>query len=614
MWHLKMKAGIFKKPIFWLALLASLGLAFLAVSLFVGGGETGGEIVDNQGGATDVTGSNGDEDDSDDDNDDNGDDGDDAVQFADPVDDWEYEDLDEESDPYRSTTTGSPSVAADAGSIGFSVGGAKDIDNFRRNVEADYLPSPADISHEGLFYDYFFETGPAQACEELFCPSYATAVSADPFSDQEEHFLAVGLNSNIKAEDFERKKLNLVVVMDISGSMSGTLDQYYYDRLKDPFFTSPVPRSEELLSKMEVANRSLVALLERLEPEDRLGIVLFDDSAHVAKDLRFVGETDMEAIKGHILEVSPRGGTNMEAGYRAGSELFGEYRDSPGEGYENRVIFLTDAMPNTGATGKSELAELASDNSGANVFTTFIGIGLDFNAELVGAITQTRGANYFSVHTDEEFEERLDEGFEYMVTPLVFDLSLKLEAEGYDIRAVYGSPEADLATGEIMKVSTLFPSLRVDGQTRGGLILLHLGKLSNQTEMSLEVSYNDRSGESHQNRQTIDFPSEAHYANGGIHKGIVLARQVNLLRDWLNHEAHSAEPDIDYTEIGIPIIIEPGDLGYWERTSQPLKLSATWRPLISGLRDYIAGEIEVLDDSNLERELEMLDLILEQTE
>ena len=63
-----------------------------------------------------------------------------------------------------------------------------------------------------------------------------------------------------------------------------------------------------------------------------------------------------------------------------------------------------------------------------------------------------------------------------MVTPLVFDLSLKLESSGYDIKAVYGSPEADLATGEIMKVNTLFPSLTVDGETRGGLILLHLEK------------------------------------------------------------------------------------------------------------------------------------------
>ena len=30
-------------------------------------------------------------------------------------------------------------------------------------------------------------------CDQLFCPSYTTAVSPDPFSGQNEYFLSVGL-------------------------------------------------------------------------------------------------------------------------------------------------------------------------------------------------------------------------------------------------------------------------------------------------------------------------------------------------------------------------------------------------------------------------------------
>ena len=62
---------------------------------------------------------------------------------------------------------------------------------------------------------------------------------------------------------------------------------------------------------------------------------------------------------------------------------------------------------------------------------------------LIKRITKVRGANYYSVHSTKEFKTRMDDEFEYMVTPLVFDLQLSLTATGYEIEKVYGSPSAD---------------------------------------------------------------------------------------------------------------------------------------------------------------------------
>ena len=89
--------------------------------------------------------------------------------------------------------------------IGFAVGGAKDISNFRKNIENNYLPLPTDITYEGLFYEYFFETGEKELCQKLFCPSYTYAISKDPFSQEEDYYLLVGLNTGIKASEFQRK-------------------------------------------------------------------------------------------------------------------------------------------------------------------------------------------------------------------------------------------------------------------------------------------------------------------------------------------------------------------------------------------------------------------------
>ncbi len=37
-------------------------------------------------------------------------------------------------------------------------GGAQDIENFRKNIEAGYLPLPTDLKFEGLAKDYYFDT------------------------------------------------------------------------------------------------------------------------------------------------------------------------------------------------------------------------------------------------------------------------------------------------------------------------------------------------------------------------------------------------------------------------------------------------------------------------
>jgi len=41
---------------------------------------------------------------------------------------------------------------------------------------------------------------------------------------------AVGLDSGLQAADVKRKPLNLVILLDYSGSMSSSFDRYYYDQ------------------------------------------------------------------------------------------------------------------------------------------------------------------------------------------------------------------------------------------------------------------------------------------------------------------------------------------------------------------------------------------------
>ncbi|MFC2154254.1 VWA domain-containing protein [Candidatus Altiarchaeota archaeon] len=508
-----------------------------------------------------------------------------------------------------------------ASMMGFSVGGAKDINNFRRNIENNYLPLPSDMTYEGLYYDYYFDTGEKDICLELFCPSYTSAISRDPLSNESEYYLSVGLNSGIKERDFSRKKLNLVVVLDVSGSMSSPFNRYYYDGHDRRNFIEAEEDEDDDKSKMVVANKAVVGLLDHLRDDDRFGMVVFDSSAYLAKPLRIVGDTDMTAIKGHVLDLNPRGGTNMEAGYREGTALFEEYLGADLEEYENRIIFLTDAQPNTGVISESGLLGLTRENAENNIYTTFIGIGVDFNTELIEHITKIRGANYYSVHSASQFKTRMDDEFEYMVTPMVFNLVMTLDAAGYEIEKVYGSPEANEATGEIMKVNTLFPSKKDEKGTKGGLVLLKLRKTSPNPELRISVSYEDRGGQVDGSEVTFQLKDhkQDYYENGGIRKGILLSRYANLMIQWIKDERQSHQyrqeliPSVSIEEgITIPEPALQSRRSRWERSSIPLRVSDEYHDIFIDFKKHFEAEMEQIQDPTLLQEVEILEKIIKQ--
>lgn len=55
--------------------------------------------------------------------------------------------------------------------------------------------------------------------------------AANSSSTADDVFLAVGLDSGLT--DFKRPKLNLGIILDISGSMDSRFSDYYYDQFKD---------------------------------------------------------------------------------------------------------------------------------------------------------------------------------------------------------------------------------------------------------------------------------------------------------------------------------------------------------------------------------------------
>ena len=112
------------------------------------------------------------------------------------VDDWCFdpEEYVEETSKsiFSSSITSADAMleSATTNSLGLSVGGAKDVNNFRENIENDYFPLQSDITYEGIYYDYSFDTGnEGKEVDKMFYPTYSTAISKDPFSDNQEYYV-----------------------------------------------------------------------------------------------------------------------------------------------------------------------------------------------------------------------------------------------------------------------------------------------------------------------------------------------------------------------------------------------------------------------------------------
>ncbi|PKL51101.1 MAG: hypothetical protein CVV42_00635 [Candidatus Riflebacteria bacterium HGW-Riflebacteria-2] len=485
--------------------------------------------------------------------------------------------------------------------LGFAVGGAMDVLNFRENINEGYLPLPTAITTEGIYNEYFFDTGMKEGEEanQLFYPTYTAAVSRNPVTGELENYISVGLNSNLEVNEFKRRKLNLVVVLDISGSMSSQFNKYYNGGQAPKAGARSSADSNR--SILDIAGQNIINMLEHLNEDDNFSLVLFDDNAETPFSLNKVDENYKAQLRTYIQGLKPRGSTNMEKGIITGIQQYVNFKNEAAGDYENRIIFLTDAMPNTGAINSVDLMSLAAGAAKNRIHTTFIGVGLAFNSDLINRIATISGANYFSVQSSEEFRERLDENFNYMVCPLVYNLSFKLESTGYQIEKVYGSPEANAATGELMKVSCLFPSpTNEEGETRGGLILLRLKKTGHTGDLKLVVNYemNDGYPCSAEAKVAFEGAEAEYYENTGIRKGIMLARYAELMQNWISSERHAGgEMYARHREV-------------WENESVKLVASDDNRKLLQTFKSYMISEIQQINDLTLNREITLIDKVL----
>jgi Ca-activated chloride channel family protein len=172
----------------------------------------------------------------------------------------------------------------------------------------------------------------------------------------------------VNESDSKRPKLNLSIVLDRSGSMQG--------------------------NKIRQAREAAKYCIENLLSTDRLSTVIFDDEIDVLISSQQV--ENKEFLKSRIDKIFARNSTALhEAWVRGGLEVSNHL---DGDAI-NRVLLITDGQANVGETNADRIVSQAQQLAARGVSTSTIGIGDDFNEDLLMPMAEAGGGNAWHVET-----------------------------------------------------------------------------------------------------------------------------------------------------------------------------------------------------------------------
>jgi len=180
------------------------------------------------------------------------------------------------------------------------------------------------------------------------------------------------------ATPMQRAPLDVVVVLDRSGSMAG--------------------------APLAAVTEATAALLRLAGTDDRLGVVAFDSTAQMVLPL---GTHDAERDAHAVLALGPGGNTNLSGGWLKALEMLtADVRP----GAIRRIILLTDGHANAGITGVGQLAPLVKSGHLQGVTTSLIGFSDHYDEVLLAALADAgMGNDYWCAGPDQAAQVFTDE-------------------------------------------------------------------------------------------------------------------------------------------------------------------------------------------------------------
>jgi len=249
----------------------------------------------------------------------------------------------------------------------------------RRYLHDGHLPPEKAVRVEE-FVNYF-KYGYAAPQEDDF----AVYAEASPWKfgagRKNSFLLRLGLKAK-QVTDENRKPAILTFVIDVSGSMKRE-------------------------NRLGLVKKSLRMLVEKLKPQDRIGIAVYGSRGRKVMDYK--GLNEKAEILAAIDSLCPSGSTHAEEGIRIGYEMA---ESAYKKGHINRVILCSDGVANNGRTSAEQILEVIRRKTEKGITLSAIGFGMgNYNDVLMERLGDKGNGYYAYIDTIAEakriFEDNL---------------------------------------------------------------------------------------------------------------------------------------------------------------------------------------------------------------
>jgi secreted protein with Ig-like and vWFA domain len=207
----------------------------------------------------------------------------------------------------------------------------------------------------------------------------------------------VGIKGKEYSTD-ERPPLNLVFLIDTSGSMSSS-------------------------NRLPLVQKGLTELVEMLQPKDRVAIVTYAGDSRLV--LPSVSGQEKRAILDSINSLSAGGSTNGAGGIKMAYETARKYFSKEAQ---NRVILCTDGDFNVGTTSNNELEQMIGDEAKSGVFLTILGFGMgNYKDDRLKTLSMRGNGNYGYIDSLDECRKLLVEGLTGTLFAIAKDVKVQVD-------------------------------------------------------------------------------------------------------------------------------------------------------------------------------------------
>jgi len=205
------------------------------------------------------------------------------------------------------------------------------------------------------------------------------------------------------SESAQRAPLDLALVIDRSGSMSG-----------DP---------------LKAALESSVRIIQGLRSDDRIAVVAFDDHVQVVQPLVAIG--DAHDLVNRVRLIESGGSTALFDGWQEGVKQLAPFVKKERIA---RVILLTDGQANHGLVDEAKIFEHVAKAAGAGITTSTVGLGHGFNETLLTGMAKAgEGAANFG-QTADDLSEAFEEQFAILSNSFLRQVKITVQG-GSDVQA-----------------------------------------------------------------------------------------------------------------------------------------------------------------------------------